>query len=438
MIVFRQRLCLIAMVCLLPIVATAVERFPKPDFESGYTQRTATHPSSRPDALQVVDVTILLAALAAATWLALKNRSRRGLFLLTLFSLLYFGFWRKGCVCPVGSIQNMALAFSTAKYAVPVAVIVFFAAPLLVALFAGRTFCASVCPLGAVQELVVLKPVKTPGWLDPLLRLLPPLYLGLSVLFAATGAGFVVCRFDPFVGIFRFGTHFGMLAFGVLLLAVGVFVCRPYCRYLCPYGVILGWCSLLSRRHMTITPDECIQCRLCEDACPFGAILAPSPDTYPEHREKGSRRLGWLLLLLPLLIVIGAGAGRLVGEPLSHAHATVRLGERLLAESATGDGRMTLESETFRSSGESVEALFTEGLKLRRRFTWGSTWLGAFMGLLIGGRLVHHARRHYREGYEPDRSTCFSCGRCFSSCPRERLRWGSGNGKKDATSGEVK
>ena len=419
---FRQFVCLLAAICVLPLAATAVERFPRPDFESGYTQPTATHPDPRSRAAEHVDGAVFLAAMAGATWLALKGRSRRGLFLLTVFSLLYFGFWRKGCVCPVGSVQNMALALSTSEYAIPISVVVIFAVPLLVALFAGRTFCAAVCPLGAIQEIAALKPVKVPAWLDELLRLLAPLYLGLGVLFAATGAGFVICRFDPFVGLFRLGSHFGMLAFGILLLAVGVFVCRPYCRYLCPYGVLLGWCSTLSRRHLTITPDECIQCRLCEDACPFGAIRAPSPDTYPESREKGSRRLGLLLVLLPVLIGAGAAAGRLAGKPLSHAHATVRLSERLLAESAAGDGRMTLESETFRGSGEPVESLFAEGLAIRGRFAHGATWLGAFMGLVVGGRLISRARRHYREDYEPDRATCFSCGRCFSYCPREQVR----------------
>jgi len=431
-------LCAFAIACLLPLAATAVDRFPKPDFESGYEQPTATHAAPRSQVAEFADVAVLLAALAGATWFALRARSRRALFILTVFSLLYFGFWRKGCVCPVGSVQNMALALSTADYAIPVSVVVFFAAPLLVALFAGRTFCAAVCPLGAIQEIAALKPIKMPGWLDELLRLLPPLYLGLGVLFAATGAGFVICRFDPFVGLFRLGAHFGMLAFGVLLLAGGVFVCRPYCRYLCPYGVVLGWCSSLSRRHLSITPDECIKCRLCEDACPFGAIKAPSPESYPESRDKGSRRLGGLLLLLPVLIVVGAVAGRLASKPLSRVHATVSLSERLLAESAVGDGRMTLESETFRSSGESVEALFSKGLDIRRRFASGSTWLGAFMGLLIGGRLVARARRSYREGYEPDRATCFSCGRCFSYCPREQERLGNGEGKKVTANNEVK
>ena len=57
-----------------------------------------------------------------------------------------------------------------------------------------------------------------------------------------------------------------------VVLVLSTFVGRPYCRFLCPYGALLGLLSRVSWKHATITPDECINCKLCEDACPFGAI----------------------------------------------------------------------------------------------------------------------------------------------------------------------
>ena len=98
--------------------------------------------------------------------------------------------------------------------------------PLLFALLFGRVFCAAVCPLGAMQDVFVVKPLKLPPWLEQALGLLPYVYLGLAVLFAATGAGFVICRFDPFVSFFRLSGNVYILGLGACFLLVGMFIAR--------------------------------------------------------------------------------------------------------------------------------------------------------------------------------------------------------------------
>ncbi|MBN1559575.1 4Fe-4S ferredoxin, partial [candidate division KSB1 bacterium] len=96
-----------------------IQRFPKPDFESGYERPIMQTPAGRELALEYVDVVVLIAALSLASYFALKKRSRRHLFILMLLSLIYFGFWRKGCVCSVGSVQNVVLAMFSNSYAIP-------------------------------------------------------------------------------------------------------------------------------------------------------------------------------------------------------------------------------------------------------------------------------------------------------------------------------
>ena len=63
-----------------------------------------------------------------------------------------------------------------------------------------------------------------------------------------------------------------MLITGGVILLLGMFVGRPYCRYLCPYGGILALLSRVSRWAVSITPDKELDCGLCTAACPFGAI----------------------------------------------------------------------------------------------------------------------------------------------------------------------
>jgi Fe-S-cluster-containing hydrogenase component 2 len=53
---------------------------------------------------------------------------------------------------------------------------------------------------------------------------------------------------------------------------VGTVIGRPYCRFLCPYGALLNLFSRVARRRVSITPDDCVICGLCENACPFDAI----------------------------------------------------------------------------------------------------------------------------------------------------------------------
>jgi polyferredoxin len=241
----------------------------------GYVSPEVQHPRPRTVAWQVADVTLLVLAMALAAWLALRRRHRAALVALTGACVAYFGFYREGCICPIGSIQNVAVAIVDPSYAVPYFVIAAFIMPLVAALFFGRVFCSGVCPLGAIQELMVLKPIQVSPRLDRVLGWLRWVYLGLAVTFAVMPIAyrdFVICRFDPFVGLFRFTGEAWLLMVGGLFLLGGIFVGRPYCRWLCPYGALLQLFSRYAWRSFSITPDRELDCGLCTDACPYGAI----------------------------------------------------------------------------------------------------------------------------------------------------------------------
>ncbi len=402
---------------LITLAGPAQQRFPKPEFESGHVQPPTLTPEPRAGWLEMLDVAVLIAALSLITWLIIKKRSRKGVFWVSIFSLVYFGFYREGCVCSVGAIQNITLGLFHPGYQVPYTVIAFFAIPLIYTLFYGRTFCAGVCPLGALQDLFVIKPYSLRSWVNALLGMFPYIYLGLAVLYAATATDFIICRYDPFVGIFRFNATFFMFALGGLLLLTSIFIARPYCRFFCPYGVLLNLFSRLSARHMTITPTECIQCRLCENSCPFDAIEKPSSVRVVDHKRMAVRRLMVLSFIIPLLMLAGGWAGSRYHEGLASVNPKVRLAAHLL-EGEEGQPLEVQEDITaFRSSGTPAAELYAEAASIVRDFYAGGWILGAFIGLVFGLTLAGLTRFRRQTDYVPDKGACLSCARCMDYCP---------------------
>ena len=425
----RQRLGLGAamLFLMLTVAALAEQRFPPPDFESGHQLPLTTTPPARAVILQYLDVAVLAACLGVSSWLVYRKRSRKGLVALSVFSLLYFGFWREGCVCAIGSLQNVALGLCDRGYAVPLAVTGFFVLPLVFALFAGRTFCAGVCPHGALQDLVLLKPLKVPPWLEQALNVLPYIYLGAGVLFATTGSAFIICQYDPFVPVFRMSGRSLMVLSGAGLLLLGVFVGRPYCRFLCPYGALLKLGAIVAKWRLRVTPNYCTQCRLCEASCPFGAMREPDTGPVGAHiSSKDRRRLAWLLVLLPVLLAAGAWLGSQFSAPASRLHPTVSLADQLVRAHGTAPkfGALSPDDLALERARQAPKEILTEAAAIRRKFATGGWLFGAWVGLVIGVKLISLSLRRQRTDYEPDRGDCFACARCFEYCPNELVRRG--------------
>lgn len=420
-VLYRLPRAVAALVLLLASVARAAN-FPPPEFSQPYPFPVQPNPAVRPELFMYLDMAVLLLALGLAAYVVLVRRSRLLVLLLTFASLLYFGFWRHGCTCAIGAIQNVAQALADPTYAVTAVAVAFFLLPLLFTLFFGRVFCAAVCPLGAVQELVLVKPLRLPRWLTGVLVVFPFITLGLGVLHAACGGIYAICRHDPFVPLFRLTERPEFVVPALAALGVSLFIGRYYCRFACPYGALLRLLQPLARRRASITPTTCSRCTLCRNACPYDAIREPvaAPDEATAARLKRQAQL--LLVLAPFLLAAGGILGYAAGPALAHEDPRLVAARTMSQVEAGVPPRDPVAAEAFSRSGRTAEQVQAEAETVRQRFRVGGAAFGAWLALVAVGFLRRYTRLPVRDTFETDPMECFACGRCFATCPHEQTR----------------
>jgi polyferredoxin len=147
-----------------------------------------------------------------------------------------------------------------------------------------KSFCGWFCPVGTLSEwlwklgLKVLgKNINIPLWLDYPLRSIKYLLLGFFVwvIFSMDSAGIIAFLQGPYykvsdVKMLFFFTKMTALTAVVLLFLtlVSVPVKNFWCRYLCPYGALMGIFAFLGPTRVERDPDRCIQCGQCAGVCP--------------------------------------------------------------------------------------------------------------------------------------------------------------------------
>jgi len=132
-------------------------------------------------------------------------------------------------------------------------------------LLVGRTFCGHLCPVGSVQELVWNLPGKK---ID--IRKTHYLEVLRAGVFVATVIGALwYVNLMEYTGVYDFFSltlSIGLVVFLVLLL-LSVFMYRPVCRGICPFGLLFSIPAHFSLYRLRRT-NACIRCRKCEKACP--------------------------------------------------------------------------------------------------------------------------------------------------------------------------
>lgn len=147
-----------------------------------------------------------------------------------------------------------------------------------------KSFCSWLCPIGTLSESLWMlgqkifkRNLSLWRWLDYPLRSIKYLLMVFFVysiwqMTVDDMASFISSPYNKVADIkmYLFFAHLSQFALWVIigLMVLSLFIKNFWCRYLCPYGALLGLTSLFSPFRITRVKETCIDCELCTNVCP--------------------------------------------------------------------------------------------------------------------------------------------------------------------------
>ena len=231
--------------------------------------------------------------------------------------------------------------------------LIIFLMSLATAVFLKRGFCSWVCPFGLLTEylnrlhrMIFRKKIKVPGLIDYPLRSLKYLLLAFflwAIVVKMNAAALDYFIYSPYnmvadIKMLYFFTDITPLAFWVLvaLVVLSILIRNFWCRYLCPYGALLGVVSFLSIIKVHRNEAICTNCQKCTGTCPVDikvhkttsvisdechaclkcVAVCPEKDTLYISATRGNGIVKPLtyVVIICMLFVGGSLVGRLTGN----------------------------------------------------------------------------------------------------------------------------
>ena len=191
-------------------------------------------------------------------------------------------------LCPFGGVTSIYqyIVAGTFVRRIQASALVIMSLVFLLAIPFGTLFCGWICPLGTFQEAIASIGKKLlgkrynrvlPQKLDNALRYLRYGVLAWVLAMTILTSRLVFADYCPYDALFNIWTGraaMGGLVVVGLMVMLSLLVERPFCKYACPYGALLGITNRFRIVKLKRNPDTCIQCGKCDQVCPMNLTIS--------------------------------------------------------------------------------------------------------------------------------------------------------------------
>lgn len=191
-------------------------------------------------------------------------------------------------ICPFGGVVSIYTFVTEGNFVQKIheSSFVILAIVLFSAVLFGPVFCGWICPLGTIQEWfgkIGKKIFKKrynkfiPYKYDKYLRFLRYVVLAWVVYMTAYTGKLAFSEVDPYFALFNFWTSemaIGGVVVLIITLTLSLFIERPWCKYACPLGALLGLSNLFRIFKIRRNPATCINCKTCDNTCPMNIKIS--------------------------------------------------------------------------------------------------------------------------------------------------------------------
>ena len=191
-------------------------------------------------------------------------------------------------LCPFGGVVTLYNlgTLGTFIQKIHMSSVILMALVFILAILFGPVFCGWVCPLGSFQEWIGKLGKKIlgkrfgkviPKKVDNVIKYFRYVVLVWVVYVTARSGYLMFAEIDPYNALFSFwSSEVAIPGVIVLLVTMGasLVISRPWCRYACPYGALLGLSNKIRIFGIKRNESTCISCKKCDISCPMGIVVS--------------------------------------------------------------------------------------------------------------------------------------------------------------------